>query len=106
MAADVVFTAESPWYTNSHTWNRITEYALNHQAGDEFHGYLDTLGLDFTFLSDDKAAEIARWLSEVIERMLAGSELGSGEQDHAHARKLIAKLNSELRIRSNGSSLE
>lgn len=73
MVADVVFTAESPWYTNSHTWKRITEYAAS-RPGDplqeDYHSHLDALGVDFTFLPDSTAAEVAGWLSVVIEGIL------------------------------------
>lgn len=103
MAADVVFTEESPWYTNSHTWGRITEYALN-DAGEpapcDPQNYLDTLGVDFTFMPDDKAVEVASWLSEVIERMLAEGEIGPGETDREHAQALIHKLHSEMQVRT------
>ena len=103
MAADVVFTEESPWYTNSHTWGRITEYALNHAnepASDDRQDYLDTLGVDFTFMPDDKAVEVASWLSEVIERMLAEGEIGPSEMDREHAQALIEKLHSEMQVRA------
>jgi hypothetical protein len=103
MAADVVFTEESPWYTNSHTWGRITEYASNRAdepASGDRQDYLDTLGVDFTFMPDDKAVEVASWLSGVIERMLAEGEIGSGETDREHAQALIRKLRSETRLRA------
>jgi hypothetical protein len=102
MAADVVFTTESPWYTNSHTWNSITEYALNHQpdsAQADYQEYLDVLGVDFTFMPDDKAAEVAEWLSGVIESMLAEGDEGRSQADHAHMRELISKLHSEMQAR-------
>jgi hypothetical protein len=103
MAADVVFTEESPWYTNSHTWGRITEFAVNRADGPapgDRQDYLDTLGVDFTFMPDDKAVEVASWLSGVIERMLAEDEIGSGETDREHARTLIDKLRSEIQVRT------
>jgi hypothetical protein len=104
MAADVVFTTESPWYTNSYTWNKITEYAQNCQdelSQGDFQEYLDVLGVDFTFLPDDKAVEVARWLSGVIERMLAEDAIGPGEADRAHAHELVSKLNSEVHARKH-----
>jgi hypothetical protein len=103
MAADVVFTEESPWYTNSHTWGRITEFAVNgtdEPATGDRQDYLDTLGVDFTFMSDDKAVEVASWLTGVIERMLAEGEIGPGETDREHAQTLINKLRSEIRVRT------
>jgi hypothetical protein len=103
MAADVVFTEESPWYTNSHTWGRITEFAVNRAdepAPDDRQDYLDTLGVDFTFMSDDKAVEVASWLSRVIERMLAEGEIGPSKTDREHAQALIDKLHSEMRARA------
>jgi hypothetical protein len=102
MAADVVFTNESPWYTNSHTWGRITEFALNRAdepAPGNRHDYLDTLGIDFTFMSDNEAVQVARWLSGVIERMLADGEIGPSETDREHAQALIGKLHSEMQVR-------
>jgi hypothetical protein len=103
MAADVVFTEESPWYTNSHTWSRITASALDgvdEPAPGDRQNYLDTLGVDFTFMSDDKAVEVASWLSEVIERMLVEGEIGPGETDREHAQALIRKLHSEIQVRT------
>ena len=106
MAADVVFTAESPWYTNSYTWNKITEYAQNCQAeparGD-FQEYLDVLGVDFTFLSDDQAVEVANWLAGVVQRMLAEDAIGSSEADRTHAQELVSKLHSEIQARMHPS---
>jgi hypothetical protein len=106
MAADVVFTAESPWYTNSYTWNKITEYAKNRQdepSQGRYQEYLDVLGIDFTFLPDDKAVEIAQWLSELIGRMLAEDAIGPSEADRAHAQELVSKLNSEIQTRNRSS---
>jgi hypothetical protein len=103
MAADVVFTEEGPWYTNSHTWDRITECALNcadESAPDDRQDYLDALGVDFTFMSASKAVEVASWLSEVIERMLAEGEIGPGETDREHAQILVRKLKSEMQVRA------
>jgi hypothetical protein len=103
MAADVVFTEESPWYTNSHTWGRITEFAVNRAdepAPGDRQDYLDTLGVDFTFMSDDKAVEVASWLSGVIERMLAEGEIGPGQTDREHAQTLVNKLRSEIQVRT------
>ena len=102
MAADVVFTAESPWYTNSYSWNGITEYALrdlDEPARGEYRGYVDVLGVDFPLLPDAKAAEVARWLSGVIGRMLAAGEIGASEADRAHAEELLRKLHSEIQVR-------
>jgi hypothetical protein len=103
MAADVVFTEESPWYTTSHTWGRITQFAANRAdepaLGDR-QDYLDALGVDFTFMPDDKAVEVASWLSGVIERMLAEGEIGPGETDRQHAQTLINKLRSEIKLRT------
>jgi len=102
MAADVVFTVESPWYTNSYTWNKITEYAQNCQdelSQGDCQEYLDVLGVDFTSLPDGKAVEVAKWLSGVIERMLAEDEIGPSAADRAHAQELVSKLNSEIQVR-------
>lgn len=105
MAADVVFTAESPWYTNSYTWNKITEYAQSRQdepsQGDR-QEYLDVLGVDFTFMPDNRAVEVAKWLSGVIERMLAEDTIGPSEADRAHVQELLSKLNSKIQVRSHG----
>jgi len=103
MAADVVFTEESPWYTNSHTWGRITEYAstrADEPASGDRQDYLDTLGVDFTFMPDDKAVEVASRLSGVIERMLSEGEIGSGGADREHEQALIRKLHSEMQLRA------
>jgi hypothetical protein len=102
MAADVVFTQESPWYTNSYTWERITEYALNgagEPVPEDHQNYLDTLGVDFTFMSDSKAVEVAHWLSRVIELMLSEGDVGSSDTDRQHMRTLIGKLYSEIQAR-------
>jgi hypothetical protein len=104
MAADVVFTTESPWYTNSYTWNKITEYAQSRQdepSQGDCQEYLDVLGVDFTFLPDNKAVEVAKWLSGVIERMLAEGTIGPSEADRAHVQELVSKLNSEIQARSH-----
>jgi hypothetical protein len=104
MAADVVFTNESPWYANSSSWNRITAYALREldaSARGEYEEYVDVLGVDFTFLPDAKAAEVALWLSGVIERMLAAGEIGASEADRAHAEELLRKLYSEIQVRDH-----
>jgi hypothetical protein len=82
MAADVVFTADSPWYTNSYSWHPIMERALrdlDESARGEYERYVNVLGVDFTFLPDAKAVEVARRLSGVIERMLADGEISTGE---------------------------
>lgn len=74
MAADVVFTADSPRYANSHSWNRIMGHALPNwisPPGASTRGYADVLEVDFIFLPDAKAGEVARWLSGLTERMLA-----------------------------------
>jgi hypothetical protein len=51
-------------------------------------------------MSDDKAVEVASWLSGVIERMLAEGEIGPGETDREHAQTLINKLRSEIQVRT------
>jgi hypothetical protein len=102
MAADVVFAQQSAWYTNSHTWSKITEYALtcaDEPAPGDSQEYVDMLGIDFTLMPDDKAAEVASWLSRIIERMLADGIIGPGGTDRDHARALIEKLRSEMRAR-------
>lgn len=106
MAADVVFTEEGPWYTNSHTWSKITEYAAKRPGGpsrDDYPGHLDALGVDFTFLPDETAAGVAGWLAGVVEGMVAEGEMGHGEADRAHAGELIRKLRSEARVRNHSA---
>jgi hypothetical protein len=102
MAADVVFTADSPWYTNSYSWNAIMEHALrdlDESARGEYERYVNVLGVDFTFLPDAKAVEVARRLSGVIGRMLAKGEIGTSEAGRAHAEQLLRKLHSEVQVR-------
>jgi hypothetical protein len=102
MAADVVFTADSPWYTNSYSWHGIMEHALrdlDESARGEYARHVNVLGVDFTFLPDAKAVEVARWLSGVIGRMLAEGEIGAGERGRAHVEELLRKLHSEMQVR-------
>jgi hypothetical protein len=51
-------------------------------------------------MSDDKAVEVASWLSGVIERMLTEGEIGPGETDREHAQALVQKLHSEMQVRA------
>jgi hypothetical protein len=51
-------------------------------------------------MSDDKAVEVASWLSGVIERMLAEGGIGPSETDREHAQTLINKLRSEIQVRT------
>jgi hypothetical protein len=105
MAADVVFTAEGPWYTNSALWYRILDFAMSEletPVQEEYKWYVTgPLGIDFTSLPDDKSVEVARWLSDVIERMLS---IGTWEDERslAHLRELARKLRSEVEVRELG----
>lgn len=93
MAADVVFTADSPWYTNSYSWNGITEYALrdlDEPARGEYQGYVDVLVVDFLLLPDVKAAEVA-----------AGFPGSSAE---CSPRVRSAQVRQTARTRENGSA--
>jgi hypothetical protein len=105
MAADVVFSAEDPWYTNSESWYRILEFAMSDLAApvkEEYERYVRApLGIDFTTMPDDKSAEVARWLSGVIERMLA-ARAWEDERSLAHLRELTRKLHSEVQVRECG----
>ena len=103
MAADVVFTNGGTWYTNSYSWRKITEYALScvdDPAPGDHNEYLDVIGIDFPLMPDDKAAEVAKWFSRVIDRMLAEAKIGSSEEDREHVRMLISKLHSEVQTRT------
>ncbi len=107
MAADVVFTAEDPWYTSSESWYGILEFAmtgLEAPAQEEYKRYVSApLGIDFTSLPDDKSVEVARWFSDVIERMLA-STTWENERSRTHMQELARKLHSEIQIREPGGS--
>lgn len=107
MAADVVFTAEDPWYTNSESWYGILEFAMSGLEGparEEYARYaVAPLGIDFTSLPDDKSAEVARWLSGTVGRMLAAGP-PEGERGRAHLEELARKLHSEIRLRTRGGS--
>lgn len=107
MAADVVFTAEDPWYTNSASWHTILEFASAgpEAAGrEELKGHMTApLGLDFTSMPDGESAQVARWLSGVIERMLA-AEVWDSERSRAHMWELARKLHAEAEIREPGGA--
>lgn len=107
MAADVVFTAEDPWYTSSESWYGILEYAMSDLEAptrEEYGRYVSApLGIDFTSLPDDKAAEVARWLGRIVESMLAAGTWES-ERSRAHMQELTRKLNSELQVREAGGA--
>ena len=107
MAADVVFTAEGPWYTSSESWYGILEFAMSDPetpVQEEYRRYVSApLGIDFTSLPDDKSVEVARWISGVIERMLAAGTW-ENERSRAHMQELIRKLNSEIQVREPGDS--
>jgi hypothetical protein len=105
MAADVVFTAEDPWYTSSESWYGILEFAMSDLEAptqEEYGRYVSApLGIDFTSLPDDKAVEVARWVSGVIERMLA-ARTWENEHSLAHMQELTRKLHSEIQVRGHG----
>jgi hypothetical protein len=107
MAADVVFTAEDPWYTNSGSWHGIVEFAmsgLEAPAREEYRQYaVAPLGIDFTCLPDDKSVEVARWLSAAIGRMLAAGTFDD-ERSRAHVRELARRLHCEIQLREPGGS--
>jgi hypothetical protein len=107
MAADVVFTAEDPWYTNSQSWYGIVEFAmrgLQAAAREEYRRYVSApLGIDFTALPDDKAAEVARWLCGAIENILAATA-PDNDRSHAHLQELARKLHCEIQARDPGGS--
>lgn len=107
MAADVVFTAEDPWYTSSESWHGILEFAMSDLEApiqEEYKRYVSApLGIDFTSLPDDKSVEVARWFSGVIERMLAAGTW-ENERSRAHMQELTRRLHSEIQIRETGSS--
>jgi hypothetical protein len=105
MAADVVFTAEDPWYTNSESWYGIVESAmsgLEAPAREEYRQHvIAPLGIDFTSLPDDKSVEVAWWLSGAIERMLAAGTRDD-ERSRAQLRELARRLHSEIQLRQPG----
>jgi hypothetical protein len=107
MAADVVFTAEDPWYTNSQSWHGIVEFAMSGLAAparEEYRQHVTApLGTDFTSLPDDKSVEVARWLSGAIERMLAAGTPGD-ERSRDCLRELARRLHSEIQVRQPGGS--
>ena len=107
MAADVVFTAEDPWYTSSESWYGILEFAMSDlqpPTREEYKRYVSApLGIDFTSLPDDKSVEVARWFSGVIERMLAATTW-ENERSLAHMQELARKLHSEIQVREPGDS--
>ena len=107
MAADVVFTAEDPWYTSSESWYGIVEFAMSDleaPAREAYRRYvIAPPGIDFTSLPDDKSVEAARWLSGVIERML-GAGTWENERSRAHMQELTRKLHSEMQVRDPGGS--
>lgn len=63
MAADVVFTAEDPWYTSSQSWYGIVEFARSDPEPpfrQEHERYVSASpGIDFPSLPDDKPAAVA-----------------------------------------------
>jgi hypothetical protein len=105
MAADVVFTAEDPWYTSSESWYGILEFAMSDLEAPlqkEYKQYISApLGIDFTSLSDGKSVEVARWFSGVVERMLA-ARIWEDERSRAHMQELTRKLHSEIQVREPG----
>jgi hypothetical protein len=105
MAADVVFTEGDPWYTNSYSWNQITDHAmekLKEPLRDEYEWHINVTGIDFTSMPDKKAVEISTWLAEIMEEMLTGPEASwTGEADRRHAEVLIRKLHEEAQLRSH-----
>jgi hypothetical protein len=107
MAADVVFTAEDPWYTSSESWYTILEFAMSDlqpPAREEYKRYVSApLGIDFTSLPDDKSVEVACWFTGVIERMLAEG-MWESERSRAHMQELARKLHSEMQVREPGGS--
>ena len=107
MAADVVFTAEDPWFTSSESWYGLLEFAMSDLEApvqEEYNGYGGApLGIDFTSLSDEKSVEVAQWFSGAIERMLAASRW-EDERSRAHMQELIRKLHSEIQVRVPGGS--
>jgi hypothetical protein len=107
MAADVVFTAEDPWYTSSESWYGILEFAMDDREApvqEEYKRYVSApLGIDFTSLPDDKSVEVARWLWGIIERMLAANTW-ENERSRAHMEELTRKLHSEIQIREPGGT--
>jgi hypothetical protein len=107
MAADVVFTAEEPWYTSSESWYGILEFAmgdLEASVQEEYKRYVSApLGIDFTSLPDAKSVEVAGWFSGVIERMLAANTW-ENERSRAHMQELARKLHSEIQVRGPGDS--
>lgn len=102
MAADVVFTAEDPWYTNSGSWHAILEFARgdpDFPLREEYERYVSApLGIDFTSLPDAKAAKVARWLCGVTGKMLAAGQWQTG-LSQAHMRELARRLQSEIQVR-------
>jgi hypothetical protein len=107
MAADVVFTAEDPWYTSSESWYGILEFAMSDCGApveEEYKQYVSApLGIDFTSLPDDKSVEVARWFFGIIERMLAAGKW-ENERSRAHMQELIRKLHSEIQVRGPGDA--
>jgi hypothetical protein len=107
MAADVVFTAEGPWYTSSKSWHEILEFAKGGPGApvqEQYEQYVSApLGIDFTSLPDGKSVEVARWLSGVIERMLT-SRMWENERSLAHMQELTRKLRSEMQVREPGGT--
>jgi hypothetical protein len=69
---------------------------------EEYKRYVSSpLGIDFTSLPDDKSVEVALWLSDVIERMVA-ARTWEDERSLAHLRELTRKLHSEAQVREPG----
>jgi len=104
MAADVVFTAEDPWYTSSESWYEISGFALkelDEPVREEYKRYIGPpLGIDFTSLPDDKSVEVARWLSRSVTQMLAAGTW-EDERSRAFIEELMRKLRSEIQVRAS-----
>jgi hypothetical protein len=107
MAADVVFTAEDPWYTSSQSWYGIAGFAMSGLAAPAREQYrqhvIAPLGTGFTSLPDDKSAGVARWLSGATGRMLAAGTPDGG-RSRAHLRELARRRQSEIQLREPGGS--
>ena len=77
---------------------------LEAPAREEYRRYVSApLGIDFTSLPDDKSAEVARWLSGAIERILAATAR-ENDRSRAHMQELARKLHSEIQVREPGGS--
>jgi hypothetical protein len=59
-------------------------HRANESVPDDRQDCLDALGVDFKFMSANKAIEVASWLSELVKGTFAEGKIGPNETDREH----------------------